>query len=276
MYGLGVNRLGVTNVSSSGFNPLSLFANGEQGVWYDPSDLTTVFQPDGTTPTVPWVSGVVTDANRVGKIVDKSRASPQYDLIQTTATKCPTLVSDNGLYYLDFDGTDDGMRTTANIPFGTNSVQEMSVFAAAQKDTAGVVQNIAELSNNLGSQDGVFRLFYTAGNIWRSVQKGDVANTLQSTVITDNPDKIVMTSVASISAPSHLLRIDGSLINSNTNSLGNGPYTDQPLSIGSRAGGTASKLDGRIYGIIVRGKVSTANEISSVEKYLADKSGVTL
>lgn len=274
MYGLGVNRLGVTN-ARGGFTPLALFASGEEGVWYDPSDLTTMFQPDGTTATVPWVSGEVTDANRVGKILDKSRASG-YDLIQTTATKCPTLVSDNGLYYLDFDGTDDGMRTTSNIPFGTNSVQEMSAFAAVQKDSAGVLQNVAEMSNNLGSQNGVFRLFYTAGNLWRSVHKGDVANTLQTGVITENPDKIVMTSVASISAPSHLFRIDGSEVNSNTNGLGNGPYTDQPLSVGSRAGGTSSRLDGRIYGIIVRGKVSTANEISSVETYLADKSGVTL
>jgi hypothetical protein len=33
------------------FNPLSLFANGEQGVWFDPSDLTTTFTDTaGTTP----------------------------------------------------------------------------------------------------------------------------------------------------------------------------------------------------------------------------------
>jgi len=33
------------------FNPLSLFAAGEQGAWYDPSDLTTLFQDSaGTTP----------------------------------------------------------------------------------------------------------------------------------------------------------------------------------------------------------------------------------
>lgn len=275
MYGLGVNRLGVTNARSSGFTPLSLFANGEQGAWYDPSDLTTMFQPDGTTATVPWVSGEVTDANRVGKLVDKSRASG-YDLIQTTATKCPTLVSAGGLYYLDFDGTDDGMRTTANIPFATNSVQEMSAFAAVQKDSAGVLQNVLEFSNNLGSQDGSFRLFYTAGNLWRSVQKGDVANTLQSGVISENPDKVIMTSVASITAPSHLFRLDGSLTDSSTSTLGNGPYSDNQLSIGARAGGNSARLDGQIYGIIIRGAVSTAEEISSVEEYLAGKSGVTL
>lgn len=254
-------------MGSRGFSPSALFANGEKGVWYDPSNLSSMYQFDGVTPAAV--------GDEVGVIEDQSGNG--IHMIQTVEAKCPILrLSGEGHYYLDFDGTDDGMRTTSNILFGTNSVQEMSVFAAAQKNTAGVVQNIAELSNNLGIEDGVFRLFYTSGNVWRAVQKGDVANTIQSTVITDNPDKIVATSVASISAPSHLLRIDGSVVDSNTNNLGNGPYTDQPLSIGSRANGTSSRLDGRIYGIIVRGKVSTAEEISNVEKYLAAKSGVTL
>jgi hypothetical protein len=267
MIGIGATLFKRAVMGSRRFSPSALFANGEKGVWYDPSNLSSMYQFDGVTPAAV--------GDEVGVIEDQS--GNNIHMIQTVEAKCPILrLSGEGHYYLDFDGTDDGMRTTSNIPFGTNSVQEMSVFAAAQKNTAGVLQNVAELSNNLGSQDGVFRLFYTAGNLWRSVQKGDVANTLQTPIITDNPDKIVMTSVASISAPSHLLRIDGSEIDSNTSSLGNGPYTDQPLSIGSRAGGTSSRLDGRIYGIIVRGKVSTAEEISNVEKYLAAKSGVTL
>lgn len=45
----------------------SLFASGEQGVWYDPSDLTTMFQDAaGTTP----VTGV---EQPVGLILDKSK-----------------------------------------------------------------------------------------------------------------------------------------------------------------------------------------------------------
>lgn len=39
------------NYVASLFSPLSLFANGEQGAWYDPSDLTTLFQDSaGITP----------------------------------------------------------------------------------------------------------------------------------------------------------------------------------------------------------------------------------
>ena len=58
---------GVTMLSSSRFSPLSLFANGAQGAWYDPSDLTTLYQDAaGTTP-------VTAVDQSVGLALDKSQ-----------------------------------------------------------------------------------------------------------------------------------------------------------------------------------------------------------
>ena len=52
----------------SRFSPSSLFSSGEQGVWYDPSDLTTMFQePEGTTPAV--------IGQPVGLMLDKSQGA---------------------------------------------------------------------------------------------------------------------------------------------------------------------------------------------------------
>lgn len=49
------------------FSPASLFASGEQGAWYDPSDLSTMFQDsEGTTP-------VTAVGQPVGLILDKSK-----------------------------------------------------------------------------------------------------------------------------------------------------------------------------------------------------------
>lgn len=73
--GVGLNK-GVTGLWSGasgliagwggGFNPLSLFASGEQGAWYDPSDLSTMFQDTaGTTP-------VTATGQTVARINDKS------------------------------------------------------------------------------------------------------------------------------------------------------------------------------------------------------------
>jgi hypothetical protein len=50
-----------------GFSPAVLFANNEPGVWYDPSDLTTLFQDTaGTTP-------VTTPGQTVALMLDKSK-----------------------------------------------------------------------------------------------------------------------------------------------------------------------------------------------------------
>lgn len=53
--------------------PDALFANGEQGLWYDPSDLTTLFQDSaGTTP-------VTATGQPVGLILDKSKGLAKGD-----------------------------------------------------------------------------------------------------------------------------------------------------------------------------------------------------
>lgn len=54
-------------LGKSGYSPLSLFAKGEQGAWYDPSDTTTLFQDSaGTTP-------VTASGQPVGLMLDKSK-----------------------------------------------------------------------------------------------------------------------------------------------------------------------------------------------------------
>lgn len=62
--GLGL-WLGTRQVG--GFSPATLFAAGEQGGWYDPSDLSTMFQDSaGTTP-------VTATGQTVGLLLDKSQ-----------------------------------------------------------------------------------------------------------------------------------------------------------------------------------------------------------
>lgn len=65
MFSIGLSLTG--RLKSSGFSPISLFSAGEQGVWYEPSDLTTMFQDRaGTTP-------VTTPGQTVGLRLDKSK-----------------------------------------------------------------------------------------------------------------------------------------------------------------------------------------------------------
>lgn len=263
MYGLGVNRLGVTNTNQ--FNPSILFADGTEGAWYDASDLSSMFKVDGTTPAV------VGEA--VGKLLDKSGNGNH--LIQAVESQCPILrVDDLGQFCLDFV-TDDGMRTSGNLTFGDDSTTAMSVIVAARKESTELNQTVTELSNSVGGNQGGFRIFCTDEELLRCIQKGTVANTL-STVAIGNPSRFIITSVANMSTPRHLFRRNGTVVTDSDSSLGTGTYNNHQLNIGGRAAGASANLDGKIYALVVVGKEITAQQIESVEKYMSDKSGVSV
>ena len=75
-------------VAGGGFTPLSLFSGGVQGVWYDPSDLSTMFEDSAGTTAV-HTPGNGTADSPVGKILDKSGNGNH--ATQSTSTKRPTL-----------------------------------------------------------------------------------------------------------------------------------------------------------------------------------------
>jgi len=77
-----LNQSVLANPTSS-FTPKHLFSAGEQGVWYDPSDLSTLFQDSaGTTP-------VTAVEQPVGLVLDKSGRGNHAS--QSTAAKRPVL-----------------------------------------------------------------------------------------------------------------------------------------------------------------------------------------
>lgn len=89
---------------SSEFSPLDLFAGGKQGVWYDPSDKSTLFQDvAGTVP-------VTKDGDPVALMRDKSGNSNH--ATQTVSTSRPIYKTDGVLHWLQFDGIDDRLNIT--------------------------------------------------------------------------------------------------------------------------------------------------------------------
>jgi lysophospholipase L1-like esterase len=129
--GLG---LGVTQGGGifSTVSPASLFASGAEGVWYDPSDFSTLFQDSaGTVP-------VTTVGQPIGRISDKSGRG--HHLTQAIAGARPTLGQDlAGNYYINGDGVGTYMKT--------------SVFASVPQP---LTMCIAQKFNTLGSTAYVF------------------------------------------------------------------------------------------------------------------------
>lgn len=91
----------------------------DNGVWFDPSDMSTLFQDAaGTIP-------VTAVGQPVGKVLDIS-GNGNHATQPITAAR-PTLVQINGLYALSFDGIDDYL----NIPYlGLYAAGTCSIVAA--------------------------------------------------------------------------------------------------------------------------------------------------
>jgi len=90
----------------SAFRPVDLFANSEQGAWYDPSDLSTLFQNSaGTTP-------VTADGDPVGLAVDKSGNA--VNAVQSVSASRPVYNVDPSR--LSLDKVDDEL--VINVPTG--------------------------------------------------------------------------------------------------------------------------------------------------------------
>lgn len=106
-------------------DPADLFSSGEEGVWFDPSDLGTMFQD--TSGLVP-----VTDAGQpVRKILDKSGNDNH-----ATASNATLQRNADGLFYLSVPASDE--LQTANIDFTVTD--KMTVWAGLHKDTAALTQ----------------------------------------------------------------------------------------------------------------------------------------
>ena len=240
----------------------SLFANGEKGVWYDPSDLSTLFSDsDGTIPAT--VNGTV------GKMLDKSGNG--YHMVQADAAKRPILKYADGSYYLLPDGSNDFM-SCANVDFsGTNKI---TIVAGLKKLSDATVQLAVEFSANSGTNNGAWGIAapLNAGfTRYVALYKG--AGAVQSATATAfaAPTNDVLAIQANIGTPIINLRIDQISIATNTASTGAGNFGNYTLYLFMR-GGTLYPYSGNFYGLIARGAESDADEIIECEEYISRRS----
>lgn len=248
-----------------------LFVNGEQGFFYDPNDLSTMFQD--STGTVP----ITAAGQPVGLIRDKSgRNNHAY---QTNSSSRPILRKNavTGAYYLEFDGADDFLVTNS-IDFTVTD--KISLFVGVRK-LSDATQIIVELSYNANLQSGSFYL--TAGyndgeNGYSATSRGSAISQLNQ-LAKAFPYPVQDTSVLSIK---HDISGDLTTIQRNrvagldaTGDKGTGNFGNYPLYIGKR-GDDILELNGHIYGLIGVGKLVSDDETAAIEKELAKRVGVTL
>ena len=249
----------------------SLFSNGEQGFFYDPNDLSTMWQDALGTVPVTAVGQVV------GLIRDKSGRNNH--AFQTTSASRPILRQNTitGAYYLEFDGSDDFLATN-NINF--TATDKISLFVGVTKlvNTAGI---IAELSANANTFNGAFYLLSgTVGSGAGYTSMGRGTNAQNAAHIAGSftypaPDTAVLSVKHDISGDLSSMRRNGVVGINGTADKGGGNFGNYTFYIGRRAG-TLSPFNGHIYGLIGVGRLATESEIAAIEKELAKRTGATL
>lgn len=257
--------------SPSDFNPLVMFSAGEQGCWFDPSDLTTLFRD--TAGTLPANA----HGQKVALMLDKSGNGNH--LVQTNVARQPLLqMDDGGRWNLRFDGVDDTMITSVYMPFSSSS--NLTAISGVEKLSSKRGQLFETNSNNRGAFMMTINGADNSDN-YRVETRNDAARNLQTPFGSyPAPHKSVFAMITKnypeTTNDTVVLRVNGvefSLIGPaaamNTN------YVDYTLHLGSRLGGSFF-ANMRFYGGIIRGAVTDQTLLDEVETWMSNKIGTTL
>jgi hypothetical protein len=232
------------------FAPGQVFAGGEQGAWFDPSDLATLSQDSAGT-----VAAAV-DAP-VGRIADKSGRGNH--AVQATSGLRPMLRQDGaGKLYLQFDGADDWLRALFTIAQPFERLAAIR-FTAADANTRHIFGGGTLLA-------GV--LFHHT-----SVPSLSISSPTTAATRTDLPSGVTGVTSERFDGAASRLQVNASAFTS-----GN-PGASLPggVTLGGRHDGlTTGGSNLRLYGMVMRAGIMSDFRAGQLRKWLADKAGVAL
>lgn len=223
------------------FSPKSLFTEGKQGAWFDPSDKSTLFQDAaGTIP-------VTKDGDPVALMRDKSGNGNH--AIQTVSASRPTYQTDGVLHWLKSDGVDDklivdyavDLPAPAILSVGFNKI-ESKVFQ--EYIGARTAEKRHQLSTSSGLQD-----LFVSGTSGGTINIGNLS--LGNHAIT-----------AIVNGADSLVKYDSAVKTQAQTNVDND---------GIRISGANI----RTYAV-VHAQLPDAATVDEVHAYIAKKSGVTL
>jgi hypothetical protein len=173
--------------------------------------------------------------------------------------------------YLAFDGTDDCLFTASTVDF--TATDEMTVCVGT-RSTALLPNVLVELSVSPVDVNGAFGFVANPGsNAYNTVaSRGTTPVTLNTPAGSFTaPQTSVQAMLADVSTPNLVARKNGTQIaQNNTSSQGTGNYGNHTLFVGAR-NNASNRLNGRIYGLIVRGATTATATLEQTETWMNGK-----
>lgn len=248
------------NIIADVWLPSRLFDTPEYGVWFDFSDVSTMYQDvDKTTP-------VTGDGQPVALVLDKS--GNDYHAKQSTPSKRPIYKTDGVLHWLHFDGEGQYLQVARPIPTDRS---DRGLFVAIEPTTTTSTDNTwviesygsdntyANLSLGYYKSNGDLATFYPSVTKRHKVfnfynQKLVIGSTVKSGVITMTSGGREITG-ATETSPS----IQGS--------------TNSGFNIGTYRDADARFYKGRMYGLVFITRETSSIEVEDITRHLSEKTG---
>lgn len=239
------------------WTPSELFQSGESGAWYDPSDLTTLFQDvAGTIP-------VESDGDPVALMLDKSGLNDH--MIQSTLSSRPIFRIDGTRRWLEFDGESQYMASSDAA--WINSATQLLASTAVNIVGVGGDDYGGILSKSTGSDNSYkgFNLRESAGAGLQFFGLG-AGQGAGFSVVRDQP---MVVSGIWLSGSALSIYRDGTVQDQLSPSANNPNAAGQVLTLGKLSYGNFFKRMNFYGAVIVRDSVATQRP--KVDQYLAGK-----
>lgn len=238
-----------------GTDPSTMFGGGQKGGYYDGSYLAGLWKD--TAGTIP----VTADGDLVARWDDRSGNGNH--LIQATGGARPVYRTSGGLHWLEFDGSDDYMRSAA---FASVIASPLTVCAAWMYTGAG--NKVLIDGNTLGNR---------GAHIFRADPGAETRIYAGSSVVSAGvgPPSTASVDTAKMSGATSTYRRNGA---AGTGVGGNpGTASLDGITLGAWQGLTNPGFhQGKVWQLFVREGVLTSPEQAGLETWIGAKAGLTI
>lgn len=235
------------------WSPADLFGASEPGIAYDFSDATKLYTDTGRTTLV------TTAGDLIASVTDLSGNGKHAS--QATSGNRPTWQTT----YANFPGVDDFL-TTAAIDF--TATDQVTVVVGLYTASDAAIGNVLELGT--GGENGSFRITSpsAAATASDNFTSRGTANATPSVVRSAAPVNSTLSAQGDISADLSRLRRNGGTWGTSATDQGTGNLRNGAIYIGRR-GVATQPFNGRIYRMIVIGRLLSDAELLEAEAWVA-------
>lgn len=253
------------------WTPAQLFSSSEVGCWYDPSDASTCWQDTAATTSA-------ADGDVVGRIDDLSGNG--LNAIQATAARKPIRRTAGGVWYLDFDGSDDYLQIGSGAtPLGATLADVL--VGAAYREVTRQVSVLFSLSQEAAGGNAATRWHahapYSDGTGYFDTGGATAPNRVSGSWPVAAGNDLVATFKGSTTDSEQFFRVDGTQVAGDA--TGHSVTATDNAYLASRKGVGASRVEYmavRLHAFVAVLSAEPTSEIQNLETWLASKNGATL